>query len=173
MSQTTITLKPEIHELFPPPPEFEEIWNSGGLHLHQYSALVTDIKFGRIHAPTGTGKSRAAAFYAVAPFHRGLSNRINATFAYPTNLLTKHQFEEGLIDGLIQNLGYEFLKEDIWHYGMKDGSGIPYQRLKIPGGGELRVVKLTGADIAQILLASSMHKKKADLEPVPESHSIL
>lgn len=41
--------------------------------------------------------------------------------------------------------------------------GIPYTRLRTPNGEELRIAKLTGTDLSQILLVSTRLKKKADL----------
>ncbi len=157
-----VDLEPEVHPLYPPPPEFQDMWVSGALHDHQYRALVTSERAGRIHAPTGTGKSRAASFFAVSPYHRGTAERIQATFAYPTNLLTNHQFEEGLVDGLVQNLGYRRIKRDAWRPDARDGPQVPYQRLAIPGGGELRIAKLTGVDMAGLLRGWREHRGKAD-----------
>jgi hypothetical protein len=158
----SLLLKPEVHTLFPPPREFEGMWKTGGLYRHQYAALITDSKFGRIHAPTGTGKSRAASFFAVGPFHRHKAERIQATFAYPTNILTKHQFEEGLISGLIDNLGYHNLETLAWS-PTESPAEVQYQRLRIPSEGELIVVKLTGNDLASLLSGPSPRRGKADL----------
>ncbi|MEM0073111.1 MAG: hypothetical protein QXT41_00140 [Thermoplasmatales archaeon] len=156
----SIKILPEILPLYPPPKEFEGLWKGGLLYAHQYSALTTRLKKGRIHAPTSTGKSRAASFFAVAPFHRNESDLIKATFAYPTNILTEQQFERSLAEGLIENLGYTDLGHSTWPANSLSIS-IPFWRLGIPGGEELYIVKLTGTDLAAALNESSL--RKADI----------
>ena len=158
----SITLRPEIHLLYPPPDEYENIWGSGLIQDHQYLALITSQDKGRIHAPTGAGKSRAAAFFAVSPFHRGTAGKISAIFAFPTNLLTKHQFEKGLIEGLIENLSYKYKGESKWTFE-DEGGEIVYQKLETPEGEELRVAKLTGSDVARLLIDIEDNAGKADL----------
>jgi hypothetical protein len=173
-----VRLGPEVHPLYPPPKEFEHIWTGGGLHAHQYLALATKEKVGRIHAPTATGKSRAASFFAVSQYHLGNSNVVQSTFAYPTNLLTSQQYERGIIEGLIDGLGYRNLRQDKWQPSTLENTSIPYQRLDMPEGGELKVAKLTGADLAKMLETSRAYTGKADLLEdflgwLNESHNFL
>lgn len=174
----TVAIEPEILDIFPPPQEYEDIWKGGDIYSHQYAALITDDKRGRIHAPTSTGKSRAASFFAVSPFHRGKEDRIKATFAFPTNILTNQQFERGLIEGLTRNLGYREIGTDEWKNSPDDDSGIPYRRLSINGGGELRVVKLTGTELAMLFTSEERRGGKADyledlLSWMNQGHSFL
>jgi|GEM_PF-2209396 len=148
---SSVSVKPEITLLYPPPPEFEDVWRDGYVTEHQYRALLLDKPDGRIHAPTGSGKSRAAAFFAVSPYHRGLKDTIRATFSYPTNILTKRQFERGLLEGLKENLGYVYKGRFEWMWGENKEVSIPYQVLRTPAGEDLRVAKLTGSDVAKLL----------------------
>ncbi len=179
MAETVrITVEPEVLDLYPPPKSFEEIWNLGSVYSHQYAALTTESKVGRIHAPTATGKSRAAAFFAVSPFHLGKSDMIRATFAYPTNILTSQQFERSLIEGLVDNLRYKDKGKGEWRQSSTNNTTIPYRRLEIPEGGELRIAKLTGADVADILQDDAIHGGKADilqefLDWLNQGHSFL
>ena len=122
-----ITIAPEVLDLYPPPEPFMEMWKSGLLYSHQYAALLTDETKARIHSPTASGKSRAATFFSVSPFHRKKINRISATFVYPTNILTDQQFERSLVEGLVQNLGYGDAQTGVWKYREDDDFGIEYK----------------------------------------------
>jgi hypothetical protein len=179
MAETVrITVEPEVLDLYHPPKAFERIWNLGSVYSHQYAALTTESRAGRIHAPTATGKSRAAAFFAVSPFHLGKSDLIKATFAYPTNILTSQQFERSLIEGLVENLRYKDKGKNEWRQSSTNNTTIPYRRLEIPEGGELRIAKLTGADVADILQDDAVHGGKADilqefLDWLNQGHSFL
>ena len=162
MVKVELTITPEVLDVFPPPPQYGDIWNEGLVYAHQYTALMTDARSLKIHAPTATGKSRAAAFFAVSPYHLH-NDMISATFAYPTNILTDQQFENGLIDGLRENLDYRDLGEGAWPPYHSDGMGIPYKRLKTPEGEELTVAKLTGKILADALLDDAIRGGKADV----------
>lgn len=174
-----ITIAPEVLDLYPPPEPFMEMWKSGLLYSHQYAALLTDETKARIHSPTASGKSRAATFFSVSPFHRKKINRISATFVYPTNILTDQQFERSLVEGLVQNLGYGDAQTGVWKYREDDDFGIEYKKLRIPEGGDLVIAKLTGELASGILQAETRIKKgKADIlhsfiDYLNEGHSFL
>ncbi len=151
-------------------PDWAQSYGDGLVYEHQWIALSTKENVGRIHARTGTGKSRAAAFFAVAPFLRGEEPIIQSTFIYPTNLLTKQQFEEGLLGGLRENLGFGKPTEREWSPGLQYGGSlnefsIPYTTLKMPDGGDLYVSQMTGELMLKTLSAiqSGSMPKRGDL----------
>lgn len=155
-------LEPETLPRYPLP-DWCQSYGDGLIYAHQWNALTTDATRGRIHTPTGTGKSTAASFFAVSPFLRNKDHLIRGTFCYPTNLLTLQQFNEGLLKGLVEYLGFSWQHSSdrepyTWTRSLDDATGgqvgFKYWRLRTPNGEPLFIAWMTGEAMVRAIAAS-------------------
>src|SRR3990167_2420741 len=59
----------------------------------------------KIHVPTSGGKTLSAVLFALRKKYISPSELVNCVLTYPTNLLSKNQFESSVVKGLTQWVG--------------------------------------------------------------------
>ena len=76
------------------------------VYPHQRFLLHEDaFKQLKVHVPTAGGKTLGALLFALRNTFRSPSTPVRAIFTYPTNLLSKDQFERSIVRGLREWVG--------------------------------------------------------------------
>jgi hypothetical protein len=80
------------------------------IYPHQKSLLHEDgFKRLKVHVPTAGGKTLGALLFALRDTYRSNSIPVRAVFAYPTNLLSRDQFERSIVRGLTEWVGADLI----------------------------------------------------------------
>lgn len=85
---------------------FKDLKVLKNLYAHQKFILNYDEKDPiKIHVPTSGGKTLSAVLFALRKKYISPSELVNCVLTYPTNLLSKNQFESSVVKGLTQWVG--------------------------------------------------------------------
>lgn len=85
------------------------------LYAHQkYVLNCYDIDQLKIHVPTSCGKTLSAVLFALKEKYNNQKSTVKTILTYPTNLLSKNQFEGSIVRGLTEWIG---AKETIFPKG--------------------------------------------------------
>lgn len=91
-------------------PLIEDDWLRRPVYPHQRFLLhESGFKKLKLHVPTGGGKTLGALLFALRDKFANNSAVVRAIFAYPTNLLSRDQFEHSILRGLVEWVGATFV----------------------------------------------------------------
>ena len=86
------------------------------VYAHQKYILNYDLNDPiKIHVPTSGGKTLCAIFFALREKYENQIKLIKTILTYPTNLLSKNQFEKSIVDGLTKWVGAREIIRGIIH----------------------------------------------------------
>ena len=142
------------------------------IYPHQKSLLHEDgFKKLKVHVPTAGGKTLGALLFALRDTYRRNSIPVRAVFAYPTNLLSRDQFERSIIRGLTEWVGADLIGrgviDPIERIFVADGApferivarGTPTYVFKMPpllGQRDLYLTVITGEGLQHLLSAENI-----------------
>jgi hypothetical protein len=75
------------------------------VYAHQKYVLNSDWNLLKIHAPTSGGKTLSAILFALKEKYENSNKVVRTVLTYPTNLLSKNQFEASVVKGLTEWVG--------------------------------------------------------------------
>lgn len=91
------------------------------LYAHQkYVLNYSDCDLLKIHVPTACGKTLSAVLFALSEKYENPNKKVQTILSYPTNLLSKNQFELSIVKGLRDWVGAKEIKRGMLHPVKKD-----------------------------------------------------
>jgi ATP-dependent helicase YprA (DUF1998 family) len=148
-------------------PLVEDKWLLRPVYPHQRFLLHEDgFKQLKVHVPTAGGKTLGALLFALRNTFKSSSTPVRAIFTYPTNLLSRDQFERSIVRGLREWVGAHFIGagaiDPVSRAFASDNSpfeqvvvrGAPTYLFTLPahlGGRDLYVTVITGEALQHLL----------------------
>ncbi|MBK5292158.1 MAG: hypothetical protein JJE04_10830 [Acidobacteriia bacterium] len=142
-------------------------WLLRPVYPHQRFLLHEDgFKQLKVHVPTAGGKTLGALLFALRDTFKAPSTKVRAIFSYPTNLLSRDQFERSIVRGLREWVGAKAVAEgvidpvsrafvrDDSSFEQIVGRGAPTYVFSLPphlGGRDLYVTVITGEALQHLL----------------------
>jgi len=142
-------------------------WLLRPVYPHQKSLLHEGgFKALKVHVPTSGGKTLGALLFALRDTFKSNLTPVRAIFSYPTNLLSRDQFQRSIVRGLtewvgaasvgsgvIDPLGGAFVRDEAAFENLV-GRGAPTYVFAMPprlGGRDLYVTVITGEGLQHLL----------------------
>jgi len=142
-------------------------WLLRPVYPHQRLLLHEDgFKQLKVHVPTAGGKTLGALLFVLRETFKSPSTTVRAIFTYPTNLLSRDQFEHSIVRGLREWVGAKSVGEgvidpvsrafvpDDSSFEQIVGRGAPTYVFRMPphlGGRDLYVTVITGEALQHLL----------------------
>ncbi len=147
-------------------PVFRDEWLLHPVYSHQrfllHEAAFQKLK---VHVPTAGGKTLGAVLFALRDTFERPDSLVRTILTYPTNLLSRDQFERSVVRALVEWVGAErvavgainpierrFVRDDA-SFEQVVGRGAPTHVFKLPprlGGRDLYVTVLTGEGLQHL-----------------------